>query len=257
MREIESKNLGHLDLASEYVVFADESGDHGLTKINSNYPIFALVFCIFRIDTYQNQVLPSLNQLKKRYFLRDDIILHERDIRKREGNYSFLQNEQARNAFNCDVASLISGSEFTVVACVIKKFQFRETGYSSDNPYRVAMEFGLERVFFELQERQQRGKRTQIFFESRGKREDQYLELEFRRVMDSTNLDGMADTLSFNTAYKRQNIAGHQIADLLARPIGLKVWKPEQVNRAAELALTKLRQSRRGEILGYGLKIIP
>ena len=33
--------------ASSFIVFADESGDHGLTRINPNYPIFVLSCCIF------------------------------------------------------------------------------------------------------------------------------------------------------------------------------------------------------------------
>ncbi|HFD87807.1 MAG TPA: DUF3800 domain-containing protein, partial [Gammaproteobacteria bacterium] len=32
---------------SEYIVFVDESGDHGLRSIDEAYPIFVLAFCIF------------------------------------------------------------------------------------------------------------------------------------------------------------------------------------------------------------------
>jgi hypothetical protein len=32
---------------SDYIVFADESGDHGLTSIDPEFPVFALVFCVF------------------------------------------------------------------------------------------------------------------------------------------------------------------------------------------------------------------
>lgn len=32
---------------SDYIVFVDESGDHGLVSIDPEYPIFVLGFCIF------------------------------------------------------------------------------------------------------------------------------------------------------------------------------------------------------------------
>jgi hypothetical protein len=31
---------------SEYIVYVDESGDHGLETIDPNYPVFVLAFCI-------------------------------------------------------------------------------------------------------------------------------------------------------------------------------------------------------------------
>jgi hypothetical protein len=37
---------------SDYIIFVDESGDHGLKNINKDYPIFVLTFCIFNIDNY-------------------------------------------------------------------------------------------------------------------------------------------------------------------------------------------------------------
>lgn len=33
---------------SDYIVYVDESGDHSLDSINSEYPLFVLSFCIFR-----------------------------------------------------------------------------------------------------------------------------------------------------------------------------------------------------------------
>jgi hypothetical protein len=33
---------------SDYIVFAGESGDHGLATIDPQFPVFALVFCVFQ-----------------------------------------------------------------------------------------------------------------------------------------------------------------------------------------------------------------
>lgn len=52
--------------ASNFIVFADESGDHGLSRINPNYPIFVLSCCIFRKDDYIDRVCPALQRFKLR-----------------------------------------------------------------------------------------------------------------------------------------------------------------------------------------------
>jgi len=33
---------------SDYIVYVDESGDHGLENVDPNYPLFVLAFCIFK-----------------------------------------------------------------------------------------------------------------------------------------------------------------------------------------------------------------
>lgn len=40
---------------SDYIVYVDESGDHG--PVSSDYPVFVLAFCIF-IDGYGLKVFP-------------------------------------------------------------------------------------------------------------------------------------------------------------------------------------------------------
>ena len=41
-----------MDGFSEYIVYVDDSGDHGLKKTDPNYPMFVLAFCIFRKEDY-------------------------------------------------------------------------------------------------------------------------------------------------------------------------------------------------------------
>ncbi|KQO60323.1 hypothetical protein ASF23_13925 [Curtobacterium sp. Leaf261] len=94
-------------------------------------------------------------------------------------------------------------------------------------------------------------------FESRGKNEDKELELEFRRIMDSTRMRGMAETFRFRIASKQANSAGLQLADLVARPIGTHLLKPDQSNRAWDLIEPRMPKSPRGDIRGYGLKVYP
>ncbi len=38
---------------SKYIVYVDESGDHGLQNIDANYPYFVLAFCVFHKQQLQ------------------------------------------------------------------------------------------------------------------------------------------------------------------------------------------------------------
>lgn len=204
-----------------YIVYVDESGDHSLSQINSDYPRFVLAFCIFPVADYVETVAPAVQRLKFQHFGHDMIVFHEHEIRKEE-------------------------------------FKSRRGGQT--NPYDVALEFGLERVFLYLQGKGkgQLGRRTRVVFEGRGRKEDAALELAFRRIMDTTRISGMADTLEFLCAHKQANSSGLQIADMIARPIGIHDLRPDQPNHAWNLIEPKIRRDpRSGRINGWGLKVYP
>mgnify|MGYP000732942596 CR=1 FL=1 len=87
--------------------------------------------------------------------------------------------------------------------------------------------------------------------------EDKELELEFRRVCGGMNRTNRSYPFNVLMADKRSNSEGLQIADLLARPFGLSVFKPEQLNRAYEVAKNKFYKGRHGFVGGNGKKIFP
>ena len=64
----------------DYVVFVDESGDHSLTSINAEYPVFVLAFCVFEKERYAARVLPAVTRLKFKDFGHDAVVLNDRDL---------------------------------------------------------------------------------------------------------------------------------------------------------------------------------
>ena len=56
---------------------------------------------------------------------------------------------------------------------------------------------------------------------------------------------------------KTSNSAGLQLADLVARPIGIKHIRPQQPNRAYDIIQAKLDRVGNDEPEGYGLITIP
>lgn len=96
-----------------------------------------------------------------------------------------------------------------------------------------------------------------MVFEQRGLQEDRELELEFRRILDNTRIEGLSDLLDIVLASKKTNSAGLQLADMVARPIGRHLLAPEQPNRAFDVLREKFRRSEDGVIEGRGLKVYP
>jgi hypothetical protein len=81
---------------SDYIVFVDESGDHGLESIDPNYPVFVLEFCVFAKTDYSNKLVPALQRFKFEHFGHDQVILHEVDIRRDRKDFSFLKTKEKK-----------------------------------------------------------------------------------------------------------------------------------------------------------------
>lgn len=232
---------------SDYIVFADESGDHGLDSIDAEFPVFALVFCLFRKDHYRDVVEPSIRQLKYDYFGHDAIVLHEREVRKQMRPFDFLRADAAiREGFYKRIDEALAAATFSIFTCVINKIPLKAKYQTPWNPYEVAMHFCLEKLCEQLGHLGQTGKRIHVLFEARGKNEDSQLELEFRRITSNQRHWGWKkvdfSVCDFEPVFvhKSANMAGHQISDLVARPIALRALRPLQENRAYTAIVPKI-----------------
>lgn len=241
---------------SDYIVFVDESGDHSMESINPEWPVFVLCFCIFPVDAYVNAVTPTIRKLKFDTFGHDLVILHEHDIRKKKGAFSQL-NQPAREAFMARLTDVIAATDVTIVAVVIDKLKHKAKYNEPYHPYHLAMQFGLERVAHFLKIKAHVDRDTFIVFEARGAKEDQALELEFRRVCDGANRYRNPLPLRILVADKKTNSEGLQLADLTARPIGLSVLRPGQPNRAWDVLQEKFFTGDYNCVTGNGLKVFP
>lgn len=242
---------------SDYLVFVDESGDHGLETIDSGYPVFVLAFCVFRKADYMQKLVPALQNFKFRHFGHDQVILHEVDIRRDRGDFAFLKTREMKEQFLGELSDIVNAMPFTLVTTVINKELYKQRYHDPANPYHVALGYGLERVFYCLRSNGGHMDRTHVIVEKRGKKEDAELELEFRRVCDGANYEGVQLPFDIVFADKKSNSPGLQLADLIARPVGMKVLRPEQANRAYEIIETKFYRNHNGRFQGWGLKCFP
>jgi hypothetical protein len=241
---------------SDFIAFIDESGDHGLVSIDPANPIFVLAVCIFNKEQYVTHVGPALQKLKFRFFGHDQVILHGHEIRKAKGEFTFLINRKAREAFLEQINTFVAEAPFTTIAAVIDKTRLKQRYAQPFNPYTIALRFCLERTFAFVRDAGQGDRLTHVIVESRGRKEDNELELEFRRICEGANQWGPLP-FRIRFASKHANAAGLQLADLVAHPISRHAANPLQANRAFDIIEGKLRRSPDGNPKGWGLKIFP
>lgn len=239
-------------------MFLDESGDHSLDKIDKSYPMFVLAGCIFDMENYTSVVEQEVNKLKLKYFRKSNIILRSYDIRKQKGEFRSLINKKTRDEFNEDLAKIISSLDYKIIAAAIRKDRLKDRYFDPHNPYHLCFKFILERAVMFLG----RSKEQMILrIESRETHNDQKLADEYEKfrnsshkLFSSTEIQNKFLDLSFNQ--KTQNIAGMQIADLIAYPTGRWVLDKTKENKPFAIIKKKFHQ-RNGKIVNYGLKVFP
>ena len=237
-----------------YINFLDESGDHDLSNIDDNFPVFCLAGCIFESRYYREVARPRLDELKLQFWGHTSVILHSRDIRKWQGDFSFLSDEVKRAEFYCALDTLIAELEFTIIAIVIlKQEHLRRYGENAWHPYHWALKLTMER--FEKWLRR-KGAKGRLYAESRGRQPDRLLKRRFDELKAASR-PSFSRITNLWMEKKQANIAGLQIADLIAYPIAKKVLFPQQENPAFDLLRPKIDALPGGSILGYGLKIFP
>ncbi len=231
---------------SDFVVYADESGDHGLKSIDPTYPLFVLAFIIMRREDYITKITPDLQRLKFEYWGHDQIVFHERDIRKKVGPFAILTNSGTQIDFMNDLTQMIKDAPFQTCVTIIDKKRLVQKYNNPWNPYHLSLQLCMERLLTFFWRMKQKGKLTHIVFESRGKNEDNELELEFRRISDNKarlgNRQSDFSAVRFEPVFAKKdaNAAGLQLADLVARPYGMRFFRPDQANRTHNLLATKL-----------------
>ncbi len=241
---------------SEYIVFVDESGDHGLMTIDPHYPIFVLVFCILKKADYIGILTPRLQSLKMKHFGHDAVILHEHALRKGTEDFSFLNSSDKKEHFMTELTQIIGEVTFHLGCVVIRKNELKENE-NPENPYHLALEAGLIQVDSFLSNEGVVGQKMHLLFEKRGKNEDGELKSEFRRLCEKNRDEGRVYPFDVVFVDKKANHLGLQLADLLARPIGLSILRPDQPNRTYEVMEKKLLPHLLAKQDGRDLRCFP
>lgn len=242
---------------SRFIAFFDECGDHSLSKIDKDFPLFLLCTVIVERDAYAQKIIPALAEFKLRYFAHEGINLHSREIRKAEGPFGMLQNETVRLKFLSELSTLMETLPFTLFITAIQKTAYsKRYGADAKNPYDVALEYSFERILHFLEE--QKESQLPVIAEARGQQEDDALRASFHRLMTQGTYYNNAERfqkLVYPISFRRKqdNIAGIQVADLCAHPTARHLLKPDVANQAYDVVKPHIYVS--GNV--NGLKVYP
>ena len=210
-----------------YRLYIDESGDHtykNLEFVGRRY--LALLGVGIETQYYRTEFQPKLESLKQLHFPHnpdEPIILHREDIYNRRRCFGVLFDDETNIKWERGFNEFIKEASLTLFLVVIDKKHHKETyGEAAIHPYHLAMTFLLERYKGFLNRTNSKG---DVMAESRGKKEDQELANVYHYIWNNgtyyNNAKGFQNVLtSKNLKIKRKtaNIAGLQIADLLAHP---------------------------------------
>ncbi len=78
------------------ILFLDESGDHNLSVIDPQYPIFVLGGVIIDEDYAKGPLNDALDAFKEEVFGRTDIVLHTADITRNRNGFEAMKETAFR-----------------------------------------------------------------------------------------------------------------------------------------------------------------
>lgn len=243
---------------TEYYMFIDESGDHGLSNIDPDFPGFLLCGVLMSSDDY-NIIKDDLNAIKRKYWGNKEVIFHSTDIRKCRKEFQILFDMDLKANFYADLNKAVTKNNYTIIASAIDKEKFIKTyGKLSNDIYELSLSFIVERAIFFLDDIPGI-KKLIIGIERRGKKEDKLLNEHFQKIkargtsyVSSQRLKDLGLQIHFRE--KKENINGLQLSDLVAYPIITHVMNPQRANPAYDLISPFIYQ-KNGKL--YGLKKFP
>ena len=210
----------------KYRIYIDESGDHSYEHCDEESRRFlCLTGCIIESEYYKDKFQPDLERIKQKYFSYDpdDPVLFVRQkIISKYGAFWVLRDDATRQAFNRDLLAFIAEHEFLVIAVVLdKKVHHDFYGTSAYHPYHFSVAAMMERYCGWLGTKNETG---DSMAESRAG-QDKYLKEAYRNLYDHGTFyhvpyffQRALTSVEIKLKNKDANIAGLQLADLLAHP---------------------------------------
>lgn len=243
----------------KYTLYIDESGDHGLSNLNPDFPIFLLCGVIVSSENYQ-QIDNDLKSVKQAIWKSEQVIFHSRDIRKCDKEFKYLFNLELKAEFYERLDQVISESDFKIIAAAIDKGNYiKKYGKLSDDVYEISLSFLIERTIFYLDDLNKSDTSLEIIIEKRGPKEDKKLHEHFQKLQSrGTGLISPDELSQYNPVIifrnKKENINGLQLADLIAYPTARYILEPDRINPSFEVFKNKFYEKGENK---FGLKIFP
>lgn len=256
-----------------YRLYIDEHGTDDVTSVDGdNERYLSLTGVAMKISTARDVLVPSLASLKADIFDHDPddpIILHRKKIVKGNGPFGVLNKDpELRQAFDARIKKIKSDTEYTVITALIdKRAMLRNLKWVNKQPYHYLMEIMVEKYTQFLARKDDIG---DIMPEARLGKSDERLQAAYLRVrgagtyyVPAAQMRERIPSSNLKFRVKSANVAGLQLADLLAHPshmivrqhMGHVVDLGAYCNEMKTLLVCqKYDRSQWGKVVGYGMK---
>ena len=260
----------------KYRIYIDEVGNSDLkSSANEEHRFLCLTGIIFDLNYVRNILQPELEALKIKYFDShpdDPVIFHRKELVHKKFPFNGLKDPAVSTAFDQDFLQLLAKWDYKVIGVVMDKQEHNAT-YAETwkyDPYHYCQEILLERFKLFLNIKNSIG---DVMIESRGGKEDMRLKKSFRTLMEkgtnyltAAELNQRITSKELKVKAKSANIAGLQLADLIAHPVRRYVFKnilkmDDGKTTFSDAIIDILAAGKffkyKGRIMGYGVKKLP
>ncbi|MBI4028618.1 MAG: DUF3800 domain-containing protein [Verrucomicrobia bacterium] len=239
------------------VMFLDESGDHNLSVIDPQYPLFVLAGVMADKDYAETAMTEKVRRFKLDVLGAEDVILHTADITRNRNGFERMKETDFRSRFYGRLNDLMRELDYKVAACVIRKqAHLSAYGLAALDPYMLSLDILVERFCFEMGDTA-----GMIIAEKRNPTLDHELDLAWLNLKVQGTRHVPAHDIERRirglvTRPKQDRIAGLEIADLVATPIGRYAMR-KQIKEDFRIIEGKFQTNRQGSYEGAGLVILP
>ena len=261
---------------SLYRIYIDETGNHDMNHVDDpNERFLALTGVILESNYYSSTLRPEMEKIKDVFFQNDPdepVVFHRKEMVNYRSPFTVLRNKEIEKHFNKVLLEALERWKYLVVTVVLDKKAHRDK-YKvwHYHPYHYCLEVLLERFVLFLYGGHHHG---DVLVESRGGKEDEKLKDSYNRLYEvGTDNIPVERWQSHLTSHelklkpKSANIAGLQLADLLAHPSKREILRANNLINddrdifgdqiCAILQKSKYRRSSKGKIPGYGTVLLP
>lgn len=256
-------------------LYVDEVGNSDLgASADPNHRYLSLTGVILELDHVADVVVPQMERLKTAFFRHhpdEPLILHRKELMNKKYPFAALRDAVVESQFNEELLGLLRSWDYVVITVVMDKLEHKNRYHVwRYDPYHYCLRVLVERFVLWLRAREEVG---DVMAESRQGREDRRLKDSFARVyaggtefIPPSEFEERLTSSQLKVKPKANNIAGLQLADLIAHPSfrgalarknrqGLPANFGGQI--AAILEACKYNRSPGGQIEGWGRKWLP
>jgi len=211
----------------KYRMYVDEVGNPDLeSSDNPNHRFLSLTGVIVELQYVEEVLFPQMEQLKRQFFGShpdDPVVFHRKEMLNAKPPFEALADSTVRANFDSELLKLLDAWHYTVITVCLDKKRHKET-YATwrYDPYHYCLAMLLERFAYFLGRRNCQG---DVMAESRGGREDRRLKDSFARLwergteyVEPKQFQDRLTSRQLKVKTKSNNIAGLQLADLIAHP---------------------------------------